>query len=451
VVPAVAVEIVVVLLLIVFNGILAMSEMAIVSSRRIRLEQQAASGSAGARAALELVDEPNRFLSTVQIGITMVGVLAGAFGGATLSHYLAAVLDDLPFVERYSRTLGFVLVVAAITYLSLVVGELVPKRLALRQPERIAALIARPMQRLSVIATPAVAFLGVSTDALLRLLRAREVEEPPVTEEEIRLMIDHGRVAGVIEEREQELVSGVFALADRQIGSAMTPRPDIVYLDLNDDPEEHRQRMVESRYAFYPVTRGGLDHLLGLAPVRELWSRYLSGEEADLTDVLVEPIYLPESMTLLAAMEEFKRTGVHRALVVDEDGVIQGLLTMNDILEAVVGDIQPVGEAGDAEAVERDDGSWLLDGTLPVESARELLGPDAFPIAEAEHYSTVGGFVMMRLGRIPRAAESFDWSGLRFEVVDMDGNRVDKVLVEPLRPRTDDLAPAVADGTAAGR
>ncbi|BAY09169.1 putative hemolysin [Calothrix sp. NIES-2098] len=424
-------EIFIILVLIIANGVFAMSEMAIVSARKVRLQQMANQGDVKARAALKLAESPNQFFSTIQIGITLIGILTGAFGGATIAEKFAVYVRLIPFLAPYSQPLSFGLVVLIITYFSLVVGELVPKRLALNNPEAIAAFVAIPMRALAAIASPAVYLLSASTELVLRVLGIRASTEPQVTEEEIKILIEQGTEAGTFEEAEQDMVERVFRLGDRPVSAFMTPRPDIVWLDLDDTPEENRQKMVESAYSRYPVCQEGLDNVLGVIPVTDLLARSFKCEPLDLTVGLRQPVFVPESTRGLKVLELFKQTVTHMALVVDEYGVIQGLVTLNDIMSEIVGDV-PAGPGQDEpQAVQREDGSWLLDGMLPVDEFLEIFGMEEWESEERGSYQTLGGFVITHLGRIPAAADHFEWQGMRFEVMDMDGNRVDKVLVVP--------------------
>ncbi len=425
-------EILILLVLIIANGVFSMSEMAIVSSRKVRLQQMANQGDAKARAALELAEAPNRFLSTVQVGITLIGILTGAFGGATIADKLALYIELIPGLAPYSRAIAFSMIVLTITYLSLIVGELVPKRLALNNPERIAANVAIPMRTLAAGASPVVHLLSASTDLVLRILGIGPSTEPQVTEEEIKVLIEQGTEAGTFEEAEQDMVQRVFRLGDRPVNALMTPRPDIVWLDLEDSAEENRQKMMDSCHSRFPVCQGGLDNVLGVMHVTDLLARTLSGQPLDLTISLRQPVFVPESTRGLKVLELFKQTGIHVALVVDEYGVIQGLVTLNDVLVEIVGDVPSADELDDPQAVQREDGSWLLDGMLPVDEFVELFDINELRGKHQGSYQTLGGFVMTHLGRIPAAADHFEWEGMRFEVMDMDGNRVDKVLVMPM-------------------
>ncbi|MEH2291417.1 hemolysin family protein [Nostoc sp.] len=431
-------EILIILVLILANGVFSMSEMAIVSARKVRLQQLANQGDPKAMAALKLAESPNHFLSTVQVGISLIGILTGAFGGATIANRLAVYVRLVPLLAPYSEPISFGIVVLIITFLSLIVGELVPKRLALNNPERIASNVAIPMRALSAIASPMVYLLSASTDLILRVLGITASTEPQVTEEEIKILIEQGTEAGTFEEAEQDMVERVFRLGDRPVSYLMTPRPDIVWLDLDDSAEENRQKMVDSAYSRYPVCQGGLDNVLGVIPVTDLLARSFRGEPLDLTIGLRQPVFVPESTRGLKVLELFKQTITHMALVVDEYGVIQGLVTLNDIMSEIVGDVPSTDGQDQPQAVKREDGSWLLDGMLPVEEFLELFGMEEWESEERGSYQTLGGFVITHLGRIPTAADYFEWQSMRIEVMDMDGNRVDKVLVVPKASKSAD-------------
>lgn len=422
-------EILFIVLLLIANGIFAMSELAVVASRKTRLQRMAASGNTRASAALALAQQPERFLSTIQIGITLVGILAGAFGGATIAEQLGAKISTVPTLAPYGEAIGLIIVVLSITYLSLVIGELVPKRLALNNPERVAILIAGPMRGLARLASPVVSLLGVSTSAVLTFLRMRAPTEPPVTEDEIKVLLQQGTQAGVFEEAEQEMIKSVFRLTDRSVEALMTPRMNIVWLDVNDPPEKVHRKVAESTYSRFPVCRGNLDNLLGIVKAKDMLSRCVSGASLDLQASLKQPVFVPESTPAIRALEMFKAARTHLALVIDEYGAVEGLVTTNDILEAIVGDIAPVQSDAGNDAVQREDGSWLLDGALPVDEFREIFSVERLPGEERGAYHTLAGFILFHLGRIPSEADHFEWHGLRFEIVDMDGNRIDKVLV----------------------
>ena len=426
---AITFEILFILLLLLANGLFAMSELAIVSSRKARLQQMCATGNARACAALDLALAPDRFLSTIQIGITLVGILAGALGGATIAEQLGEQVSRVPALAPYGEAIGVAIVVVAITYLSLIIGELVPKRFALTHPERIAMLVAQPMKVLSKIVSPVVTVLSVSTSAVLTLLRIRHPTEPPVTEDEIKVLIEQGTAAGVFEEVEQEMVERVFKLADRRVSSLMTPRLDIVCLDVDESREAIRQKVAENHYSRFPVCRDSMDQILGLVKAKDMLAFCLGNEELNLNSVLKEPLFVPESRSALQVLEVFKSSATHMALIVNEYGSIEGLVTTNDILEAIVGDILPANPQFESYATQREDGSWLLDGALPIDEFKEIFKSAKLPGEERADYQTLAGFILFYLGRVPRATDQFEWNGLRFEIMDMDGNRIDKVLV----------------------
>jgi putative hemolysin len=427
----VAVQIAVIVVLILLNGFFAMSETALVSARKARLRQRAEEGERGARAALELADSPNRFLSTVQIGISLIGVLAGAFGGATLAEPLAAALRSVPALEPYAGPIAFGAVVVAITYLSLILGELVPKRLALNGAEGVASRVSGPMRFISVVTAPAVWFLSASTEAVLWFLRARSGSVSPVSEQEVEILMEEGARAGVFEEEERDLVRRALRLDDRPVRGLMTPRPKVAWLDADDPPQETRRRAAESRHSYFPVARGNLDDLLGIASVKDAWARQTSGEPADLVGSLRSPSLVPEGAPATKALEAFKRSGLPVALVIDERGHIEGLVTLTDVLEALVGEVPDEDEPAGEAIVRREDGSWLVDGLLAADELKERLGLSALPHEEEADYQTVGGMVMDVLGRVPETGDRFEWAGYSFEVVDMDERRVDKVLATP--------------------
>jgi putative hemolysin len=419
-------EVLLILVLLVANGLFAMSEMAVVSARKSRLQERAQDGDAGARRALELAEHPNRFLSTVQVGITLIGILAGAYGGATIAEQIARSLERMPTLAPYSQAIAFAVVVGSITYLSLVIGELVPKRIALTHPELIASRVAGPMHVLSIAATPLVKVLSLSTDGLLRLLGVGKSDEPAVTEGDVTALIDEGAKAGIFGEEEQELVGRIFALRDQHVGALMTPRRKMIWLDLKDLPERNRDKMKRHRHSRFPVCEGGVDHIIGMVDVRDLWAKELVGEALDLREHLLKPHAVAETMTPLQLLELFRETGIHFAMVVDEYGGVRGLVTLNDVLEEITGSLTTPGEA---RFRRRDDGSWLIDASVSMPEFWEGLGMAERRSEDRADYHTLGGFVLNELGHVPREGEWFEAVGLRLEVVDMDGHRVDKVLV----------------------
>lgn len=430
--PFATIELVIVILLILANGVFAMSETAFVSARRVRLQQWANEGNAKAAAALEFVNSPNRLLSTVQLGITLIGILAGAFGGATIAGAIAEYMRAVPWIAPYSDAIALALVVIIITYLSLVIGELVPKRIALNNPERIAMLMVRPMHVLSAIASPFIHLLSLSTEGILRLIGLRPSSEPPITEEEINVLIEEGTQIGTFEAAEQDMIERIFRLGDRRVSALMTHRPDIVWLDINDPLLEITQAIRDSTYSRFPACDGSLDNVLGMLHVKDLLLQSMAGQHLDLKAALQAPIYVIENSSILKVLELFKQTGQQAALVIQEYGDIEGLITFNDILEAIVGDISSRDELDHPQVVQRDDGSWLLDGMLPIDELKEILNVRVLPEESGGDYETLAGFMLTELGRIPAPADHFEWNKFRFEVMDMDGRRIDKVLVQPL-------------------
>jgi putative hemolysin len=422
-------EVLFILLLISANGVFALAEIAVISARKARLHQRADQGDARAKAALELANSPGEFLSTVQIGITLVGILTGAFGGATLARSLGERLKPIPALAPYSDAIALVLVVLPITSLSLVIGELLPKRLALTNPERFASLLAPSMRLLSRIAAPAVVLLNASTGFFLRLFGMVSSQEPPVTEEEIKILIQQGTRAGVFHEAEQEMVEEVLRLGDLRASQLMQPRTGLVWLAVEDPPDGTWRKIVESGGSLFPVYEGTYDHVVGIVEARDLLGACLSGKPLDLRAAARSPLFVPETMRALQLLELFKQTGQTAALVLDEYGGTQGLVTPSDLLEAIVGALPAPGEPVEPQMLQREDGSWLVDGLTPIHDLKETLDLDALPDEGGRSYDTVGGFVMRQLGRIPATGDHFVRDGFRFEVVDMDGHRVDKVLV----------------------
>jgi putative hemolysin len=420
--------------LIIANGLFAMAEIAIVSARKARLQQRAEEGDEGARIALELANSPSRFLPTIQIGITLIGIFAGAFGGATIADKLAPELNRISWIAPHGGAVSLFIVVLAITFLSLIIGELVPKQIALQHAERISAAFAPAIRSLAWVASPLVHLLSLSTHLVLRLFGIKPSAETSVTEEEIKLMIEQGTQEGVFEPTEQEMVERVFRLGDRTVNALMTPRPDVIWLDLNDPPEEIQSKITSNSHTHYPVAEDQIDTIIGMVNSKDLLSQNLSCRPIDLRSVLQPALFIPESMSALDLLERFKKKRTHVALVIDEHGGFQGLITTSDVLEAIVGDIPTPGESEEADVIHREDGSWLVDGKVLADELKELLQKDELPFEDENLYQTLGGLVMAFLDRIPRSGNHFDWDGYRFEVVDMDGHRVDKVLIKPLAP-----------------
>lgn len=425
-------EFIILLLLIGLNGVLAMSEIAVVSARKVRLHHRAEMGDKQARAALDLANAPGPFLSTVQVGITLVGILAGAFGGATIAESLEARLVGIALIAPYAEAVSVAIVVIVITYLSLVVGELAPKQFGLNNAERVAASVAPVMTWLARLASPLVKILSFSTDALLRLLGIKHIPDSGVTEEEIKLLIGQGTKAGVFEQVEQDMVEKVFRMGDQRVEALITPRAEIEWLDTEDDPEEVRRVIIESEYDQYPVAEGSLDNILGVVYASNLLSQLLGGHALDLRANLEPALFVPESMPIFKALERFKEMGTSVAFAINEYGGVDGMVTSRDLLEAIVGEIPDLDEPYDPDIVQREDGSWLMDGMVAVDEFMELTSVRDMPGLDDGLYQTLGGFVMTVLGKVPISGEHFLWENYRFEVMDMDGNRVDKVLVSPL-------------------
>lgn len=421
-----------VFLLIVLNGVLSMSEMAIVSARRPRLHQMAEDGRGGARTALKLSENPSDFLSTIQIGITLIGILTGAFSGATLSEPVAEFIGQFPPLEAYAEPLAVGLMVVLTTYLSLVVGELVPKRIALNNAERIAAVIAGPMNQLSRLGTPLVWLLDKSSEMLLRLMGIRPNGEPQVTEEEVRVLIEQGTQSGVFEPIEEEIMDQVFRLSDRTVSAIMTPRTDIVWFDVDDPDEVVREIVLEHGHSRYPVARSDLDDMVGVVMVKDMLAKRIAGEPIELEALAQPPLYVPESMPALDVIERLRETRSHLALVIDEYGGLEGLVTFTDIMRAILGELPDNTGQSESPVVRREDGSWLVDGMYAVDELKDTFDLKELPDEEDASYQTLGGMIMAMLGRVPTVGNRVDWGGYRLEVVDMDGRRIDKVLISRL-------------------
>jgi putative hemolysin len=426
-------EVLFLLALILLNGAFAMSEIALVAARRPRLARLAEDGDGSARVALALHDEPTRFLSTIQIGITSIGILNGIVGEAVLAGPFAVRLQGLGMDREVAGILSTALVVVVVTYVSIVIGELVPKRIGQINAEGIARLVARPMQLISLLARPFVRLLSFSTDTLLRLLGQREQTGQSVTEEEIHAMLEEGSEAGVIERQEHDMVRNVFRLDDRQIGSLMIPRSDIAYLDVELPLEENLKLVSESEHSRFPVCRGGLHDVLGIINAKQLLNQTLKGGPARLGDQLQPAVFVPETLTGMDLLGHFRASGTQMVLIVDEYGEVEGLVTLQDVLEAVTGEFKPRNQE-DAWAVQREDGSWLLDGLIPVPELKDKLDLKAVPEEDKGRYHTLSGLMMWLLGRLPQTGDHTEWEGWRLEVVDLDGKRVDKVMAQRLPP-----------------
>ncbi|HNX39608.1 MAG TPA: hemolysin family protein [Methanothrix sp.] len=425
-------EILIIFLLLLANAAFAMAEMAVATSSKARLKVMSEWGHSGARKALEMAEDPNHLLSSVQIGITLIATLTGAFGGTTVADELALYLVGIPSLAPQSEGLALALVVLPLAFFSLIIGELAPKRIALSSPERIASLCAPFLYAFSRLVSPAIRLLGLCTDLVLKALGVGPSAGPSVTEEEIRILIDQGTDAGVIEEDEQDIMERVFSLGDRRVDSIMTPRGDIVWLDIDDTIEEIQRKISVTSFSMFPVCRGRLDDVLGIVESRDLLKCNLADHKMDLKSSLMPPLFVPESMRALKVLERFKLTGVHLAVVLDEYGSVQGIVALVDLLEGLVGDIPHIDELEEPQMVKREDGSYLVDGAMTVDEFRDALKLHIQPSEQEGQYKTVGGFMMAHLEKIPAAGDYFEWEGYRFEVVDMDERKVDKVLAAPL-------------------
>ena len=406
-----------------------MSEIAVVAARKVRLQQRAEEGDERAKAALALAHDPNKFLSTVQFGITLVGVLAGAYGGARLAEPLAEPVARVAVFAPYANGIALGIVVTGITVLSLIFGELVPKRIGLNNPEAIASWVARPMMALARIGGPIVALLTSSTNFVLRVFGIKGDAEPNLTEDEIKALISQGAETGAVGVTEENIVQRVFQLGDQRVSSIMTPRPDIEWIDVDATEEELREFLASHSHTQFVVCHGGLDEVLGIVRSADLLPLAFRGARIDLRSLTREALFVPDSMPAVQLLESFRGSHKHVALVMDEYGAVEGLVTVTDLLTAIVGELPMDASEAIGAFVSRADGSWLVEGSASMEEVATHFGIDNLPEGEAGAYHTIGGFVMARLGRVPRATDHFEWGGMRFEVMDMDGRRVDKVLV----------------------
>jgi putative hemolysin len=422
-------EIAIVLLLILLNGFLSMSEMAIISARKTRLQQWAEQGDEGANAALTIANSPNDFLSTNQIGITLVGIFAGAFGGATIAEEISESLHLAPHWQPYADHISIAIVVGSITFLSLIFGELVPKRLALYAPEKVAKSIALPMQLISQWAKPVVAVLSGSTNLILRLLRMHEPNEPSITESELHLLVEQAAKSGLVEESEQEMVVEVLRLGDRKVTALMTPHTDVMWLDTKDTLDEILIKIDKMPYSTFPVANQELDAILGIIDARTILQAALSKSSFSLSELVSQPLYVPENTTGLQLLERFKAAKQQIAIVMDEYGGMQGVVTSEDIFQAIVGQLPVEGSGPRWQIIECEDGSFLLDGQMPIEEFLDLLNIAAH---ENGDYQTLAGFILFHLQRVPQVGEKFEWHDLKFEIVDLDRHRIDKVQVSKL-------------------
>jgi len=419
--------------LIVMNGVFAMSEIALVMAKRARLARLAEEGDTSAAMAVKLHDDPTRFLSTVQVGITSIGILNGIVGEAALAGPLSLWLQSLGMETEASRIGSTVLVVIIITYVTIVIGELVPKRIGLLDPERIACRVARPMDLLALLARPFVRLLSVSTDAILRLLGRQQSSQQGVIEEEIHALLQEGSESGAIEAQEREMVRNVFRLDDRPVESLMTPRADIVYLDTTLPLQENLRRVAESEHVRFPVCQNGLDEVLGILNAKQLLDALLAGASPSLTESLQPAVFMPERLSGLDLLQQFRASDTHLVLVIDEYGEINGLATLQDVLETLTGEFKPRRQE-EAWAVQRADGSWILDGLIPIPELKDRLGLKSVPEEGRARYHTLSGLVMWLSGRLPQTGDVMTWENWKLEVVDLDGKRIDKILATPIPP-----------------
>jgi len=422
-------EITVVFVLILLNGFFAMSELAIVSVRRVRLKQLADDGDKGARLALQMAEDPASFLSIVQIGMTLNSVLAGAFSGATLAGQFGDYLNTVPWIAPHGEMAALAITVAGVAYLNLVVGELVPKRIGLSYAEPIARRVAFAMGLFATLAAPIVWILRQSTEISLRLLQLANPKEQPVTEEEVKDMIAEGTESGVFKPAERNMLEGVMRIADRTVRTIMTPRLDMVWLNIDDTAEDHKKVMRSSGYSRFPVARGDLEEILGVVHAKDILNATFDGHPMALKTVMRPPLVVPDTTPVLRILDQFKQSGQHIAVVVDEYGSVEGIVSITDILQAITGDLPERGQDTEDKPFQREDGSWLIDGMTPLDEVENLIGLKN--MRGAGNFHTLAGFMVEQLGRLPSSGDHFQWEEARFEVVDMDGRRVDKVLIHP--------------------
>lgn len=413
--------------LILLNGLFAMAETAVVSSRKSRLKQRAQAGNRKARIAYKLAKNPGRFLATVQIGITVIGILSGAMAEERLSQPVSHWMAKIPGIGQYHDGLSTGLLVGLLTYFSLVIGELVPKRIGLMHAENIAGAIALPMRWLSRLASPIVRLLDFSSSLILRLFSVKAPKDEPVTPEELRVLIEEGASAGIFDQTEQDIVTNVFRLAERRASAIMTPRTDIAFLDITDTQEMIRAKILEEPHAFYPVVESHMDHVMGVLSAKDIMTRLLAGEEIELDVLMHRALIVPESISVLQMLDSFRQNPAQIAFIADEYGSILGIVTQNSVVEAIVGEMPNLEERQEPDLVMREDGTYLVSGTMAADDLQEKLNLPLLP--GRNHYDTIGGFALLQLQRIPGAGDSFEWSGVRFEVMDMDGKRIDKLLV----------------------
>lgn len=434
-------EIFLIFVLLIGNGIFAMTEIAIVSSRRGKLQAMADAGDKGAARALNLAENPDRFLSTVQIGITLVGILASVFGGARIANRFAAVLAGVPWLGTFSNEIAYLVIIGSLTYFSLVIGELVPKRLAIQHPEAIASTMSKPMAFLSRIAAPGVYFLSGSTATILRLFGIRESVAEAMSKEEFRVLIREGVVAGTIEHHESKMMEGVLAFEKLDVYDIMIPRPKIVWIDVDAGHEDTWPTIVRSSQTYFPVYQKDRDNLIGVISIKDCYAQLAAGIPVSFRHLMRPPLLVPETQKASATLETFRTTGIHVAFVIDEFGGVIGMVTLIDLMESIVGDVPSVEERREKAIQQRTDGSWLIDGLFEIEKLDQHLEGFIPPAGAGDEYQTVSGFIGTRLGRVPIEGDRIGESGWIFEIVDMDGIRVDKVIagIDPNAPKPDEV------------
>ncbi len=421
------IELAVILFLVALNGLFAMAEIALISSKKILLEDKANKGSKGASVALKLLEEPEKFLSTIQIGITLVGIIAGAFGGIALAEDVEPLFVQLNIPSVYIEEISLITVVAIITYLSLLIGELLPKTIALNNPEGISVKLAPLVLFLSVVSTPLVYLLSASTKILIKIFRIKITEKPPITEEELKMLIEQGRKYGVLEQKETEMVKSVFRFYDRKAYSVMIPRQDIVWLDANRPIDEIIDTVYKNKFSKYPLCEGALDNTIGILHVRELLQKISADEKFNIKDLTVQPLMIPENIAAKDILEKFRTTKIYIALVIDEYGSVLGMITLHDLIENIFGDLPEISDKDEHPFFERADGSFLVDGSIQTDELKDKFNID---FEGSDRYNTLAGFVMYNLNKIPSLGDKFYYSGYQFEVIDMDEKRIDKVLVQ---------------------
>ncbi|WP_230199714.1 hemolysin family protein [Bacillus andreraoultii] len=424
------ISIIIILILIVANGIFSMTEIAIVTSRKARLEKLEEDGNKKAKLALKLAENPNQLLSTIQIGISLIGVVTGAFGGATIARQLSVYLDKIDFLQPYSYQVSFIVVIGFTTYLSLIIGELVPKRLGMSNPEKVSLIVAKPMYYFAKVGKPIIWLLSKSTELVLKILGVKTTNQPDVTEEEITQLIEQGVYSGVVEEIEQDMVEQIFYLGDKRLGDILTPRTQIVWLDIEKPFEENIRKMNESNHSRFPVGQGSLDNFLGIIHTKDVFAKMAEGKPFRLADCIKETIVLPEPMKVFQALDAFKKSGQHEAIVIDEYGGIEGYVTIYDFMENIVGDLPQDEDEEEPQIIQRTENTWLADGLISIDQFRRYFDLEDEPeLRGGNNFHTLGGFITMSLGDIPKVKDTVEIESLILEVVDMDHVRVDKVLI----------------------